>query len=98
MRKVAKRIRKDERTVKVSISVGRGQLKALKERAEMLYGGNVSAVIAELAEDARRLTAWDRFIEKYDIPPLTDQDRAEIRAEQERPLRPVKTTKRRKAA
>lgn len=94
----AKRNRKLERTIKVSISVDRAQFKALKDRADKLYGGNVSAVIAEIAEDARRLSAWDHFVEKYDIPPLTDRERAEIVREQNAPLKPVKATKRKRAA
>lgn len=42
-------------TRKISVSLSSRDLAALKNRAERLYSGNVSAVIAELAADAALL-------------------------------------------
>lgn len=52
------------RTEKISVSLDRGDLEALRRRAKRLYGGNVSAAIAEGArrireeEGREKLVAW----------------------------------------
>jgi hypothetical protein len=65
-------------TEKISISVRPDDLRFLKKRAS----GNVSAAIAELIEMARRDQARRELIEWLGSPPLTDQERREIRHEQ----------------
>lgn len=66
---------------KVSVSIRSDLLAAMKRRAKRLYGGNISAVIAEMGEDVKRLEAMDRYIEKYRVAPLDDATRARIDAE-----------------
>ncbi len=68
-------------TVKVSISLHKDTVAALRKRAKRLYGGNLSAVVAELAEDARLLEGMDALIESLGGPSLTDEARARIDAE-----------------
>ncbi len=48
--------------VKVSVSIRADDLALLKRRAKRLHGGNVSAVIAELAETIRRQDARDQLL------------------------------------
>lgn len=66
---------------KVSISIQPDLLAALKRRAKRLYDGNISAVIAEMGEDVKRLDAMDRYFEAYEVEPLTDEARARVEAE-----------------
>jgi hypothetical protein len=86
-------------TEKISISLSREDLGALKKRAKRLYGGNVSAVITELAADARLLEGMHAMVEWLGGPSLTDDDRRRIDRELrgETPAR-KKTAKRKKAA
>ena len=65
-------------TEKISISLDRDDLKALKKRAKRLHGGNVSAVIAELAADARLLEGMNDLVDWLGGPSLTDDDRKRL--------------------
>src|SRR5437762_11388091 len=70
------------RTSKVSVSLDRADLAFLRTRARRLYGGNLSAVIAEAAsrlreeEGRQALVAW-----LGDAATMTAEERAAIRAE-----------------
>lgn len=70
-----------KRATKVSISIQPDLLAAITRRAKRLYGGNISAVIAEIGEDVKRLDAMDRYFEKYHVAPLTDEARARVDVE-----------------
>ena len=65
-------------TEKLSISLRREDVNALKRRAKRLYGGNLSAVIAELAADARLLEGMNDLVHWLGGPSLTDDDRKQI--------------------
>lgn len=65
-------------TEKISISVRSSDLAALRKRAKRLYGGNVSAVIAELAADAALLEGMHELVARLGGPKLTDEDRARL--------------------
>lgn len=69
------------KAVKVSVSVAEEDLKILKRRAKRLYDGNLSAVIHELAQKAKRQEAMDRLVASMGGPSLTDEDRRAIDAE-----------------
>ena len=77
-----------KRAKKVSISIQPELLAAITRRAKRLYGGNISAVIAEMGEDVKRLDAMDRYFEKYHVAPLTDDARARVDAELRGDVRP----------
>ena len=68
-------------TEKISISIRREDLAALKKRAKRLYGGNMSAVIAELAADAKLLEGMHAALEWLGGPIITDEERAQLDAE-----------------
>jgi hypothetical protein len=66
-------------TSKVSLSVHRDDLEILKRRAKRLYGGNVSAVFAELIATIKRQEAWGKAVAWYGKPiVLSDEDREGI--------------------
>ena len=62
-------------TRKISISLRSSDLASLRRRAKRLYGGNVSAVIAELAADAALLEGMNDLVSQLGGPGLTDEDR-----------------------
>ena len=53
----------------------------LKGLAARRHGGNVSALIAELAAREVKLAAAEAFFEKYGVTPLSDEATARIEAE-----------------
>lgn len=80
-------------TEKLSISLRHEDAMALKRRAKRLYGGNVSAVVAELAADARLLEGMNDLVHWLGGPSLTDEDRKQL----DRELRGDVPTKKAKA-
>lgn len=76
------------RTEKVSISIDREDLQALKRRAKRLYEGNLSAVVAELAQDAKLLEGMSDLVDFLGGPTLTDEDRKQIDRERRPSGRP----------
>ena len=85
-----------KQATKISVSVQPDLLAALTSRAKRLYGGNISAVIAEMGEDVKRLDAMDRYIEKYDLAPLTERTRARLEAELAGPEAPTAAAKKKR--
>ena len=63
------------------ISVTPATKKALKAAARRRHGGNVSALIEELAEGLKRQEAFERLWKWYGGPELTDKDRRSLDAE-----------------
>jgi hypothetical protein len=86
------------RTVKVSVSLDRKDVSALKRRARDSYGGNLSAAFAEAARWIRQREARVRLLEMLGGPTLTAEAEAAIEAEQERGRRGEPTRRRRTRA
>lgn len=70
------------RTVKVSVSLDRDDLAALRRRADESFDGNLSAAFAEAARWIRQQEARRAFLERIDGPTLTDEACAAIAEEQ----------------
>ncbi|HEX5101691.1 MAG TPA: hypothetical protein VFV94_19400 [Polyangiaceae bacterium] len=85
-------------TAKISVSLCRSDLVALKRRAKRLYAGNVSAVISELAADAALLEGMHELVNWLGGPSLTDDERKEIDREWSPKARAPKRARKRKAA
>jgi hypothetical protein len=83
-------------TEKISISLPRSDLAALRRRAKRLYGGNVSAVIAELAADAALLEGMHRLVEQFGGPSLTDEERSSLDRERANSVPPTRRRKRKR--
>ena len=70
------------RTEKISVSLERDVLQALRRRAKRLYGGNVSAAIAEGARRVREEEGREKLVAWLgDSGETTRQERDGIRAE-----------------
>ncbi len=68
--------------MKVSVSLAREDLAALKRRAREAFDGNLSAAFAEAARWLRQEEARRRLVEMLGGSTLTDEARAAIDAEQ----------------
>jgi hypothetical protein len=78
-----KRKRRAGATETFSVSVDRETKRRLKALAKVKYGGNVSALVTELAREGERQAAFERAWEWYGGPEPTPRDAAAIRAEWE---------------
>jgi hypothetical protein len=74
--------RRSGNTVKVSVSLDKQDLAALKRRAKEAFGGNLSAAVAEAARWLRQQEARRRLVEMLGGPTLTAEAAAAIDAEQ----------------
>jgi hypothetical protein len=70
------------RTVKVSVSLDKSDVAALKRCAKESFGGNLSAAFSEAARWIRQREARRRLIDKLGGPTLTPETAAAIDAEQ----------------
>jgi hypothetical protein len=67
------------RTEKISVSLDRGDLQALRRRAKRLYGGNVSAAIAEGVRRIREEEGREKLVQWLgDVGEATAEERQAI--------------------
>jgi hypothetical protein len=66
-----KRSRRAGATVTFSVSVDPETKRALRALADQDFGGNLSAVVTEMAANARRRLAAGRYLRRRGIKPLT---------------------------
>ena len=70
-------------TETVGVSLDSGTKRTLKKLAAQKHQGNVSALIAEMAEEAVRQAAFEKAWAWYGGPKLTDEVRSSVDAELE---------------
>ena len=86
------------KTVKVSISIDKGDLAVLKRRARESYHGNLSAAFSEAARLIRQRAARTRLVDMLGGPSLTASAAKTIDAEQLEPPKVAKRTRRARTA
>jgi hypothetical protein len=69
------------RTKTTSFSLDERTLARLKAMAARRHKGNVSALLAEIADREAGFAAAEAYFEKYGVPPLSDADVERIEAE-----------------
>ena len=74
----AKKPRRPGATQTFSVSVDEETKLALRALADADFGGNLSALITDLAEDARRRMAAGRYLRAHRIPPLSEVEAREL--------------------
>ncbi|MBI3200322.1 MAG: hypothetical protein HYZ29_02195 [Myxococcales bacterium] len=79
-----KKGRRTGATETFSVSVDATTKRALRTLADKEFGGNLSALVTELAEEARRRLAAGAYLSRHRIPSLTPDQAAELEAEIER--------------
>ena len=69
------------KTVTFSISVDEETQRILRSEAKRSYGGNVSALVAAIAKEAKRQAALDWLLQRAQQAPMTDVERDALMAE-----------------
>ena len=78
---MAKKKRRVGATETFSVSVDPETKKALRALADAEFGGNLSALVTDLAEDARTRKAAGDFLQRHKLPKLTAHAAASLHAE-----------------
>jgi hypothetical protein len=86
------------KTRTTSFSLDAKTMKNLKALAARHHGGNVSALLKDIAAREAKLAAAEAYFDKYGIPPLSDDDIERVEAEWHDALPKKKAKKRRQAA
>ena len=96
---MTKRRRRTGATETFSVSVDPETKAALRALADSEFGGNLSALVADLAEEARRRKAAGDFLRRHELPKLSARAAATLEAEIAAEVAAVKKrSKKRKAA
>ncbi len=88
--------RRSGKTATFSISVDEETRAILKREAARSYGGNVSALVAAIAKEAKRQSALDWLLQRSGVPTMTGEERESLLAEIDG-KRPTKKRRRRAA-
>ena len=78
------RTRRAGATETFSVSVDPATKMALRSLANAEYGGNMSALVTDLAEEARRRSAAGAYLRRQEIPALNPADIVALEADIER--------------
>jgi post-segregation antitoxin (ccd killing protein) len=73
--------RRPGKTATISISVDQETQRVLKAEAKRSYGGNVSALVAAIAKEAKRQSALDWLLQRSGTSPMTEAERDALLAE-----------------
>lgn len=76
-----RRTRRAGATETFSVSVDRETKRALRALANDVYGGNLSALVTDLAEEARRRTAAGAYLKRQGLAEPTEAEGAAIETE-----------------
>jgi hypothetical protein len=96
---MAQRQRRSGATETFSVSVDPQTKAALRELADSEFGGNLSALVTELAEEARRRSAAGEFLKRHKLAKLSPQSATTLGAEIDAEVAAARRkAKRRKAA
>src|SRR5687767_9143858 len=89
-----KRSRRAGATETFSISVDPGTKKALRKLADADYGGNLSALVSDFADDARRRMAAGAYLRRHGLSEPTSPEADLIESELAREARAWKKRRR----
>ena len=90
--------RRSGATETFSVSLDPESKQALRALADQQFDGNVSALVADFAAQARRRMAAGAFLRKLGIPRLSDADAYRLQREVEQEIATARRRKRRRAA
>lgn len=79
-----------------SVSVDPATKRALRALADRDFGGNLSALVTDLAEEARRRLAAALYLRRHGIPALTRAEADRIQADVQREIADSKKHRRRR--
>jgi hypothetical protein len=81
-----------------SVSVDSETKRALRALADKEFGGNLSALVTDFAEDARRRLAAGAYLRGHRIQKLTADEADRVQAEIDREVASARKPKKRRAA
>lgn len=81
-----------------SVSVDPETKRALRELADKEFAGNLSALVTDLAEEARRRMAAGAYLERHGVPQVGKAEAEAIQADIDREVRSARRRRRRGAA
>jgi hypothetical protein len=79
-----KRTRRLGATETFSVSVDPETKRALRALADSAFGGNLSALVTDLAEEARRRLAAGAYLRRHRLPDLTENEADAVQAQIDR--------------
>jgi hypothetical protein len=82
----AKKRRRAGATETFSVSVDADTKRALRKLADAEFGGNLSALVTDFAEEARRRVAAAAYLRKHGIPRLTRVEAETLEAQIDREI------------
>jgi hypothetical protein len=94
----AKKPRRAGATETFSVSVDADTKRALRKLADAEFDGNLSALVTDFAEEARRRMAAAAYLRKHGIPRLTASEADALEAEIEREIAAAARRRKRGAA
>jgi hypothetical protein len=92
----AKRRRRAGATVTFSVSVDPATKRALRKLADSEFEGNLSALVTDFAEEARRRMAAGDYLRKHRIAKLDAREADDLQREIEREILSFKRRRRRR--
>lgn len=94
----AKKPRRAGATETFSVSVDTETKRALRALADAEFGGNLSALVTDFAEDARRRLAAGAYLQKHRVPKLAAGEADQLQAEIDREVLSARKRRKRSAA
>jgi len=94
----AKKRRRAGATETFSVSVDPETKRALRALADKDFGGNLSALVTNFAEDARRRLAAGAYLRRHHIPKLAAGEADQVQAEIDREIASGRKRRKRHAA
>lgn len=94
----AKKSRRAGATETFSVSVDPETKRALRALADKEFGGNLSALVTDFAEDARRRLAAGAYLRRHRIPKLAAGEADQLQAEIDREVANARKRRKRRAA
>jgi hypothetical protein len=94
----AKRSRRAGATETFSVSVDPETKRALRALADKEFGGNLSALVTNFAEDARRRLAAGAYLLAHSVPPLAAGEAERLEIEIDREVASARRRRKRTAA
>ena len=94
----AKKARRAGATETFSVSVDPETKRALRALADKEFGGNLSALVTDFAEDARRRLAAGAYLRRHRIPKLGVGEADQIQTEIDREVATARKRRKRRVA
>jgi hypothetical protein len=94
----ARKSRRAGATETFSVSVDAETKRALRALADKEFGGNLSALVTDFAEEARRRLAAGAYLRRHRIPKLATGEADQIQAEVDREVASARKPRKRRAA